>query len=63
MAVWVGWVDLSIGIFGRIVSTYQGFGQAVRVFHVVESESTFDAQPVLIGGPIASLNRDDLVIL
>ena len=56
-------VDLSVAALGRILASHQRAGKAMGMAHVVKAETTLDAEPVAVGRPVASLYRDDGVVL
>src|SRR3954454_9631084 len=58
----VGRVDRDIVLADPVLAD-QGFGQPVRVVHIVEAEPALDAEPVVVGRPVLALDRDDVVVL
>ena len=59
----VGGIDLVVGILFRIRQPHQRLGQPVRMMDVIEAETALDAEPVVVGRPVAALGVDDLVVL
>ena len=56
-------LDLQIGVLGHAVTPDQRLGQAIGVMNVIKAEAALDAQAVLVGGPVAAVDRDDAVTL
>ena len=59
----IGRIDLVVGILLRIRQPHQRLGQPMRMMDVVEAETAFDAEPVVVGRPVAALGVDDLLVL
>jgi len=59
----IGGIDLVVGILLRIRQPHQRLGQPMRMMDVVEAEAALDAEPVVIGGSVAALGIDDLLVL
>ena len=55
-------VDAGIDRLGRVLAADQRLGQALRAVGVVEAEAALDAQPVLVGRPVAAGDEGDLVV-
>ena len=55
--------DLHVGVLGDAVAADQRLGQPVGMVDVVEAEAALDAQPVVVGGPVAAVDVEDLVVL
>ena len=58
-----GWPDRPGIVLRDAVLADQRLGQPVGVVGVVEAEAALDAEPVVVGRPVAALDRDDAVVL
>jgi hypothetical protein len=56
-------VHHEVGRFRRVGSADQRLGQALAVVDVVEAVATLDAEPSLVGRPVATVDADDVVVL
>ncbi len=59
----IGRIDLVVGILLRVRQPHQRLGQAMRVMDVVEAEAALDAEAVVVGGAVAALGIDHLLVL
>ena len=59
----IGRIDLVVGILLRIRQPHQRLGQAMRMMDIVEAEAALDAEPVVVGGSVAALGIDHLLVL
>ena len=48
---------------GDAVAADQRLGQPVGVMDVVEAEAALHAQPIVVGGTVATVDIEDLVVL
>ena len=55
----IGRVDLAVGGLRCVVSADERGGQAMGMGHVVEAEPSLHAQPLVVGGSVATLHRGD----
>src|SRR6516165_2060406 len=61
MRIGIGRVDVGI-LLGDALLADQRLGQPVGVVGVVEAKAAFDAEPVVVGWPVLSFDRDDAVV-
>ena len=54
---------MSCGVLGHAVLADQRLVRRCGLVHIVEAEAALDAEPVLVGGPVAAADVDDLVVL
>src|SRR6478735_10302353 len=54
---------LQVGVLADAVAADQRLGESVGVVNVVEAEAALDAQTVLVGRSIATVNIEQLVVL
>jgi hypothetical protein len=59
----IGRVDLVMGVLGDAVLADQRHGEAMRMVHVVEAETAFDAKPVLVRRAVAAVDIEQRVVL
>ena len=59
----IGGIDGVVGVLGYAVLANERLREAVRVAHIVEAEAAFDAEPVLVRGPVAAADVEELVVL
>src|SRR5262245_29935755 len=59
----IGRIDQVVGGLGDAVLADERLGQAVRVGHIVEAETPLHAEPVLVRGPVAAGDVEELVVL
>ena len=57
----IGGVDRDIVLADPVLAD-QRLGQAVGVVHIIEAKAALDAEPVVVGGPVLPLDRDDVVV-
>ena len=62
MGIGVGRVDIGV-VFRHTLLADQGLGQPVGMVDIVEAETALDAEPVVVGGTVAAIDRDDAVVL
>ena len=63
MRPWIGRIDQIVGGLADAVLAHHRLRQALRIADVVEAEAALDAEPVLVGRPIAALDVQQLVVL
>src|SRR5262245_20282523 len=56
-------IDGDLSCFGCIVAANQGFGETMRMMHVIEAEAAFHAEPIAVRGTIAAVDMQDFVVL
>ena len=52
-----------VGALGRVGAADQRHAQALRVMRVVEAVAALDAEPLVVGRPVAAVDEQDLVVL
>src|SRR5205085_3291373 len=57
----IGGIDRDIVLADPVLAD-QRLGQAVGVVHIIEAKAALDAEPVVVGGPVLPLDRDDVVV-
>jgi hypothetical protein len=56
-------IDLVVGILARVRKPDQRLCEPMRMMDIVEAKTSLDAEAVVIGGPVAALGIDDLLVL
>src|SRR5262249_15081151 len=59
----VGGIDHVVGVLGHTVLAHERLHEAVRMADIVETEATFNAEPVLVRRPVAATDMEELVVL
>src|SRR5262245_43743023 len=56
-------IDSDIRRLWRICAADQRFGEPMRMGHVIETKAAFHTQPVVVRGTVATIHKENFVVL